>query len=257
MSSQHQFIVSNLVKTAKEKTKVMTKKLSISILIIIVSTVSTFGQHIKFEKNINSRASELLQYLNKDGDSLFLESRIKPISQVVVFNDDFSESININNNKTQIDLKSLPLGDFIIQAKIDKKWIVMYLEKNDDLKLVSSGQEELAVGSQLKSAKIKNNQSPLYYWVVSESNSNFGSRKSMKLEYTKDVVKLISKNKLELQSEIGKHNKLSVYAVYNKSEFMTKQLRNPDYYKSVDYSNAFNTKPFYTSEPSAVNDSMP
>jgi hypothetical protein len=129
----------------------------------------------------------------------------------------------------------------------------MYLQKHEDVKIASSDQTGKVINtnnlaSMRKANLIEKTENPLYYWVVSESNSNFGSNKSMKLEYKEDVAKLISKNKLELKSDIGKANKLLVYSVYNKSKFMNKQFRNPDYYKSAENSKFFNTEPFYTSD---------
>lgn len=225
----------------------MNKRLSISILILMITSCFAFGQQVTFEKNVNYSASELLQSLNKNGDSLLLESKHTPILQVDIISNDFSEHINVNSNTTKIDLKALPIGNFVIQAKVDKKWIVMYLEKNEDVKISSTYQEEKDIASEGKSTKIDEKENILYYWVVSESNSNFGSSKTMRLEYEKDIAKLISKNRLELKSEIGKKNKLLVYAVYNKSKFMTKQLRNPIYYKSAEESIFFNTEPYYAS----------
>ncbi|MBR9846467.1 MAG: hypothetical protein GYB35_10380 [Algicola sp.] len=69
----------------------------------------------------------------------------------------------------------------------------------------------------------------------------------MRLEYKDDIYKLISKNKLELKSNIGKANKLIIYEVYNKSEFMDKQFRNPAYYTTEEASKFLNTDPLYVS----------
>lgn len=226
-----------------------------------MSSIMVYGQQITFQKNVNSRANELIQSLSQNRDSLLLECKNSRIKQVDIFSDDYTDRIMVDSNTTKIGLKKLPLGNFVIQAKVDEKWIVMYLEKNEDVQIVSSNPKivdfEYMQSSGHTDVKNTENTSSLYYWVVSESNSNFGSRKSMKLEYKEDVAKLISKNKLELKSDIGKDNKLHVYTVYNKSEFMTKQLRNPDYYKSTEESNLFDNEPFYTSENVMDNASKP
>lgn len=231
----------------------MNKKLTISILILILFSIVAYGQKITFEKNINYKANILLQGLNKAGDSLILDCKNKEIRQVDIFNDDFSERIDVYNNKTKIDLKKLPIGNFVVQAIVDKKLIVMYLKKHEDIIVSNSNQEPIDKTTKLKSNKASKKEKVLYYWVVSESNSNFGSSKSMKLEYKENVAKLISKNKLELKSNIGKDNKLIVYAVYNKSKFMNKQFRNPKYYKSAEESKFFNAEPFYVSDNSKKN----
>ena len=221
---------------------------SISILILILTTLFAYGQQLLFQKNVNPSASELVHNLNKEGDSLVLVSKTNPILQVDIFNTDFSEYFNVHSNNTKIDLKTLPIGDYIVQAIVGKKLIVMYLEKRKNVKISISFKEEKTIASEDESIKIGEKENILYYWVVSESNSNFGSTKTMKLEYKENVDKLISKNKLELKSEIGKNNKLLVYAIYNKSQFMTKQLRNSKYYKLVYDSKVFNVEPFYTSD---------
>lgn len=69
----------------------------------------------------------------------------------------------------------------------------------------------------------------------------------MRLEYKEDVEKLISKNKLELKSNVGKANSLIIYEIYNKSEFMEQQFRNSAYYKSAEASKFINTEPLYAS----------
>jgi hypothetical protein len=240
----------------------MNKKLSISILILAISTYLVYGQQITFYKNINPKASRLLQSLNKTEDSLFLESKHQQIVQVDIFNHEFSERIDIKSNVSKIDLSKLPLGNFVIQAKVDKKWIVMYLEKKDHGNLSSSNQEQQninykGVAFKGKTNIIEKNKNALYYWVVTESNSNFGSNKSMRLEKKESIDKLISKNKLELKSNVGKDNILLIYAIYNKSEFMTKQLRNREYYKSAETSKFFGKEPYYASEYEKTTDSNP
>jgi hypothetical protein len=229
------------------------------ILAVMLCSILSYGQQITFHENVNYRASKLQQSLDSTGNYLLLESKDQPISQIDIYNDDFSQSIHIQNKKTKISLKSLPAGNFVIQAKIDKQFIIMYVEKNEDTQIASSEQniEEKAVNDtslQLKSIPTKEKKSPLYYWVVYESNSNFGSSSSMRLEYKDDIAKLILKNKLELKSNIGKANKLIIYEVYNKSEFMNKQFRNPKYYKSADASKFLNAEPLYASNSEIEDD---
>lgn len=240
----------------------MNKRLSLSIIILIISTFLAYGQSITFEKNVNYEAKSLLQSMNKAGDSLLLESKNKQISQIDILNDDFSKSIDVYSNKTKIDLKTLPVGNFVVLVKVDKKWIVMYLTKHKNVKTANSSvtfntTDIKNLDSYSGSSKNYTMKNPKYYWVVSERNSNFGSSKSMRLEYKEDIDKLISKNKLELKSITGKNNKLLIYEIYDKTEFMTLQFRNPKYYKSADESTSFNTEPIYTSSTEKRNDSNP
>ncbi|WP_323788381.1 hypothetical protein [Psychroserpens sp.] len=224
---------------------------SLPILLLMISNFFMHGQHITFQKNINYKASNLHQSLNTNRDSLLLESKTEQILQVDIFNKDFSESINVHNTKTKIDLNKLPAGNFIIQARLHKKIIVMYLEKNKATTIASSELKEKNIDHKGFAAKFKSNNlteknDASYYWVVSESNSNFGSCKSMRLENKGDIVKLITKIKLELKTDVGKNNRLFVYEIYNRSKFMTNQLRNPGYYKTEN-SEFFNVVPIYNS----------
>jgi hypothetical protein len=240
------------------------------ILAVMLYSFFSYGQQITFHKNVNYRASALEQTLNKDGDVLFLESKTNHITKVEIFNDNYSESIVVNGNETTIDLKTLPYGNFVIQAKVDHQLIIMYLEKTEDLRLASSNKKQKSKTSKItvahtnrKSTGVKDrliteeidkttkDGIPAYYWVVEESNSNFGSSKTMRLEYKEDVDKLITKNKLELKSNISKKNKLVIYEVYNKSQFMNNQFRNPTYYKSADASKFLNIEPHYASNEEA------
>ncbi|MFK7781006.1 hypothetical protein [Psychroserpens sp.] len=241
-----------------------------NLLLVIFSllTTITYGQKIIFQKNINSRARTLEQNLNKNRDSLILKSSKKIISHVDIFNEDFAESIDVNSNSTKIDLSALPFGDFIVQAKLGRKNIIMYLRKTNNYELntkqpkfklkkvfkitsdydIDISDEALSSSKRKYKNKKKNRKINVkYYWVVYESNSNFGSNKSMKLVYKDELPNLIEKNKLELQSKVGSDNVLLVYAIYHKNKFMRKQIRNSKYYKSVKKSKFFNVVPYYSS----------
>ncbi|WP_323788382.1 hypothetical protein [Psychroserpens sp.] len=237
---------------------------NLAILVFTLFTLFTYGQRITFQKNVNHKARALKQSLTKNGDSLILESK-KNIGQVDIFNEDFFESIDIDSTKTKIDLKMLPIGSFIVQARLGKKRIIMYLRKSDNYeidtkqpkfklrkvyKITSSELDAIDVTTSKTKRKSKTTykkKDVKFYWVVYESNSNFGSRKSMKLAYKNELPELIKKNKLELQSKVGSDNVLRIYAIYNKNKFMRKQFRNPKYYKTVKKSKLFNVKPYYNS----------
>lgn len=221
------------------------------ILAAMLCFVFSYGQDIIFHENVNYRAGTLHQSLDENETNLLLESESEKILQVDIFNNDYSKSIDVYSNKAKIDLTTLPLGNFVIQAKLNEKWIIMYLEKNRDVQIASSEQKAKAIDDKgpppvPNSEIITKKGDPRFYWVVSESNSSFGSNKSMRLEYKEDVAKLISKTKLELKSKNGKNNKLLVYEIYNRSKFMTEQLRNQEYYKTRN-SKIFNVVPVYAS----------
>lgn len=215
--------------------------------------LATYGQQIDFQPNVNYKAQFLEQNIDEKQNYLVLESKAEDIRQVDIFNEDYSESINVNSNKTNIDLNTLPTGNYIIQARVNKKRIVMYLEKTQTMEVVTSEEryEEKTVNNirlNQKKEKARTEKASSYYWVVIERNSGMGSGKTMKLVHQNELKNLIKKNKLELQTKNGKDNKLLVYELYNKNKFMNKQFRNPEYFKSTETSKHFNTTPIYASK---------
>ncbi|WP_299227333.1 hypothetical protein [uncultured Psychroserpens sp.] len=226
--------------------------------LFMLFTVSLFGQEITFQKNTSyaARKLKLIQKLNASGDSLILESEKKQIRQVDILNDTYLESIDVNSNAGKINLKKLPLGNYVVQANLGRHWIVMYLEKKEPINasLTETKVNESKDENVIKNAVIlEDNPNEVrfkentLYWVVYESNSPFSSNKTMGLKYFDEIQDLISKIKLELKSEVGQYNKLFVYEIYNRKKFMKRQLRNRKYYKSKK-SKFFNVSPIYTSE---------
>lgn len=218
-------------------------------LILLISSFFIQGQQITFQKNINYQARELKQSLNENRDSLNLESD-KIIYQVDIFNENYSNSISVNNNESTIDLDILPVGKFIIQARLKRKWIVMYLVKSEATEI---SEKSIIVANASKDQNSDNNTSVKKstkkrtgFWVVHESITGSGSTKSMSFRNKDEVSRLIAKNKAELNTAIAMNNILVVYEVYNMSQFMRNQFKNPSYFKSSE-SQAFNVVPYYSS----------
>lgn len=223
-----------------------------NLLILMLVTIFSYGQEINFQKNesYTARKYKLVQKLNISGDSLILESERKKIKQVDILNEDYLESIVIDSTKGKINLNKLAIGSYVIQARIGRHWIVMYIEKTAGVN-ISLNKKVVSID---KSSEKELFEEDKMYWVVYESNSQFSSQKTMGLKYVDEIQEMISKVKLELKTEEGKYNKLIVYEVYNKPKFMRKQLRNKKYYKSRK-SKFFNTKPLYKSGIEMVNQS--
>lgn len=226
----------------------------IFILFFLISTLFSFGQKTTFEENINYKARLLKQEFNENNDSLTLSSD-KIITQVDIFNDDYIETIDINDNEANINLGELPLGEFVIQARVEKKRIIMYVTRTELLDHNISNTRSInnsptEIEATVKIQEQSNAEKKFItagYWVIYERNSKMGSYKSMRLEDEYVVKKMIARNRLELNTDIGKNNKLLVFEVYNTSEFMRNQLKNTDYINSED-SEIFNNIPFYISE---------
>lgn len=235
-------------------------------LVCITISLFSYGQEIVFHKNDNSTATELLvkQELNKHGDSLLLESEKIKIQQIDILNDDHFETIKVDSIKATVGLDKLPYGNYVIQAKVEKHWIVMYMEKTrtigeeiDFMEIVANAKlnkvTKTAINVKdehlLSKEKITDNlvEEKTVYWVVYESNTHLSSTKTMSLKYAEEINDLIYKIRIETKSKVGRHNKLLVYEVYNTSEFMRRQLIDGSYYKSTT-SKFFNVTPLYNSD---------
>ena len=239
---------------------------NIFILAFTIFSLVAFGQKTTFEKNVNPEADILEQRLSDNGDSLLLNSK-RTIRQVDIFNEDYMKSIVVNGNTSKIDLGNLPIGDFIIQARIGGKRIIMYvsriessiqnpelnkLELNKHSGITSIQNRDINIASDTSAIDKKSKKSPSAFWVVHEINTNFGSSKTMSLEDEIAASKMIALNKKEVNTEIAKNNTLIVYEVYNPSKFMEKQLKRRKYYKSSQ-SIYFNVNPYYSSEEAIEN----
>ncbi|MUU78162.1 hypothetical protein [Winogradskyella endarachnes] len=235
-------------------------------LVVVTISLFSYSQEIVFHKNDNSTTSELLvkQELNKHGDSLILESANIKIQQVDILNDDHFETIKVDSVKTRVGLDKLPYGNYVIQAKFEKHWIVMYMEKSrtigeeiDFMEIVANAKlnkvtntptnvkdETLSLKEKVTESQV---EEKILYWVVYESNTHLSSTKTMGLKGAEEINDLIYKIRIEAKSKVGRHNKLLVFEVYNTSEFMRKQLRDGSYYESTK-SKSFNVKPIYNSD---------
>ncbi|WP_178990002.1 MULTISPECIES: hypothetical protein [Winogradskyella] len=228
---------------------------NLCFFVFTLLAVYSYGQDISFEKNDNRAARVLDHSLNKSRDSLIFKSE-KVISQVDIFNKYYMSSVEVNGNESKIEVANLPAGRYVVQARVDRKRIVMYLEKKTslvknletaDVKVRSNENPDINFENQSIEPREKLKELSISYWVVYEKNMGSGSFKTMSFKTKQEVAKMISKNKLELSTEIAKDNTLVVYEVYNTKRFMRKQLRKPTYFKSSK-SRFFNVNPYYKSE---------
>lgn len=248
----------------------------ICALLMLVSIYTGYSQNAILLKNFNPKVKELKHNLNKSRDSLSLvcESRI---IKVDIFNEDYEQSLEINNFHSLIPLQDLPTGKFVVEVKLVDKIVEMHVIKQDNVKrdkdsnaeiknLVEGNgmmlDEELKViknppknsfelllnGAKKKQKKNKKRQ---FYWVVLEVNNGNNSYKSMKLVNESIAKKMISRNKLQSKNNIGKQNTLTVWEVHNSSKFMQKQVSDPSYFNSTS-SDYFNVVPHYTTSTKEI-----
>ncbi|EPR72902.1 hypothetical protein ADIWIN_1990 [Winogradskyella psychrotolerans RS-3] len=235
-----------------------------NLLILIFSTLFSYGQSITFQQNTSAAAKKfkLVQKLNKTGDSLILATDNEKIKEVDILNADYLETIEINNSNGKINLRHLTIGNYVVQAKIGTHWIVMYLEKRDlkaegikttDVNIEGNVGITISKNSMDSLSLPKEHSNKLHlddnemYWAVYESNTGFSSQRTMSLKFPEEIYDLIYRIELEMKSKVGKDNTLQVYEVFNKPNFMFKQLNNKNYYKSKS-SEHFNVEPLYNSE---------
>ena len=255
----------------------MTK--NICTLLILFSTLINYGQNFTLIKNNNPKAKELKHSLNQTKDSLLLGSDTK-ILHAEIFNEDFEKIVLIDGFKAQISLEHIPEGKFVVEVKLADKVIIMGLmrydihtdeansEMSDKNHTIAEGKgmmldESLNViktvpnksivfiltGSNAKQQTKKNQK---FYWVVTKVNNESGSCKTMKLMDEEAVGRLILRHKQELNSVSGKLNELTVWEVYNTTEFMEHQMTNPNFFYSLT-SDLFNTTPYYSTHAKVAN----
>ncbi|WP_178985823.1 hypothetical protein [Winogradskyella helgolandensis] len=241
---------------------------NISTLLVLLLTTISYGQNITLLQNTNPKAKELRHRLNITTDSLVLECDSK-IQKVEIFNRDYEQTVIVEANKTQISLLNIPVGNFVVETKLAEKIIVMDLTKhNDPYNTFDSNIEQTIEGKGMMldeelnviksspnksvaflltrgSTKNHDNKNEKYFWTVAQINNDSGSSKTMRLVDQKSVETMILRHKLEINSDSGKLNKLTVWEVYNKSEFMENQVSNPEFVNSLA-TDLFNPNPYYS-----------
>ena len=247
------------------------------ILLVFFLTISSNGQNIVLLKNFNPKASDLKHNLNKTRDSLVLSSD-QNILKVDIFNEDFEKIVIVQNSKVNIPLQNIPVGEFVVEATLEDKVIIMELiryaiDKNTSLSVDNSNTNEIGykkitlLDENLKTVNIstkhniqnilspkkekKSSKKNKFFWVVYIVYNQLGSSKTMKLVDQTVAKKMINKNKLELNSTNGKRNELRVWEVYDSSKFMKAQLADQNYINSTS-SELFNVIPYYYSSENLI-----
>ena len=252
---------------------------NIFTVLTLLSSVIIYGQNITLLKNFNPKAKELKHSLNTAGDSLIITCE-KTILQVEIFNEDYEKLIIVKGFETQITLDDIPIGKFVVEAKLADKNIVMDLIKHDHFNdrsnsTLSNDKKEIAGGKGMmldeklniiKSSpnksiefiltrgktKKQTTENQKFYWTITKVNTESGSSKTMKLVNQESVDRMILKNKLEYKSTEGKLNELIAWEVYNTTKFIKHQVSDNNYMYSQS-SDFFNTAPYYTSKNNLQN----
>ena len=244
-------------------------------LLIFFLTVTLNGQTTVLLKNFNPKAKELKHQLNKSRDSLILSCE-QPILKVDIFNEDFEMIVTVEGSNTKIPLHNLPIGEFVVEAKLEDKIILMEIVRYEidtsseqasiqqNEKLYESGtmlDENMKPIKSSSNNRIENMLSPgkvkkskntkKFFWVVLIKNDKTGSSQTMKLVDESLVTKLIKRNKLEVNNAKDKINELRVWEVYDTSKFMRAQLADPNYFTSSS-SELFNVIPYYVTADTQV-----
>jgi len=238
---------------------------------MMLMTMVTYAQKSTLIKNINPRAKELNHSLNTVGDTLILISK-RTINKVDIFNKNFEKTFSVKNDTAKIALNSIPVGRFVTEVKFYDKLIVITLlrhevidtpvktevknSKKDNMNEKTLISHQQAKGKVLISETKKQKAKPQptktvgLYWVVNTINQGISSRKIMRIADKETVANMIKKNKIDLKTKSGKLNNLTVWEVYDTSEFMRLKRQNPDYADAKD-ADCFNTIPYYKSQTSA------
>lgn len=246
----------------------MTRLLTI-LLLFLTSVIHS--QKSTLLKNINYRANELHHSLNKTGDTLILKGE-RTIDKVEIFNTDFQKAYIVNSLDTKIPLTDIPVGRFITEVKVNDKLIIITLLRHENIegetetiKITETeaneqnsifGQSTYQNKSEGKSISNHKTEEVLnepltkpvrFYWIVKYINKGHSSSKKMRIGDKQVVDEMIAQHKIDLQSKAGKHNKLTIWEVYDTAKFLRFKRRNPDY-ANIKESDCFNTNPFYKSD---------
>lgn len=241
-------------------------KKGFTILFLFLTSLS-FSQNATLLKNVDFRAKELKHNLNKTGDTLILEST-RTISKVTIFNSAYEKLFLVNKNATKIPIADLPIGRFVTEVKIHEKLIIITLIQHKQLnkKLATTTQQttkaleegdKIAFKSQAESNKVStaNTEALLetkpkkvvkFYWIVKHINKGHSSSKKMRFGDQAIVDKMIAQHQIDLKTKAGKHNRLTIWEVYDTSKFLRFKRQNPNY-ANTKVSDCFNTNPFYKS----------
>lgn len=103
------------------------------LLVFMSLAMLAYGQKSTLIQNINYRAKELKHRLNKEGDSLILQSE-RTIYSVEIFNQHYEKLVQVGSNEVKIPLHGTPLGRLVVQAKMIDKRILMTLQRHDTIK---------------------------------------------------------------------------------------------------------------------------
>ncbi|WP_412561635.1 hypothetical protein [Winogradskyella sp. MIT101101] len=226
-------------------------------------TTLIFGQESSLIQNINFRAKDLKHSLNASGDSLLLESEFD-ISKVNIYNNTFEKTFIVEKQKAKIPLAKIPNGRFVTEVKVQDKLIIITLLRHKALNtvedpIVDTDSEKTttineitltneAEGKTLPITDTKEQpvRNVRFYWIVKLINKGHSSSKKMRIGDREVVDRMIAQHKIDLKSKAGKHNELTIWEVYDTTEFMRFKRQNPDYANSQE-ANCFNTVPFYKS----------
>ncbi|WP_426429377.1 hypothetical protein ACPX19_07415 [Winogradskyella sp. HB-48] len=245
----------------------MTRLLTILLLFL---APFVHGQRSTLLKNINYRASELYHSLNESGDTLILRGE-RTIDKVEIFNNSFQKAYIVNSLDTKIPLDDIPTGRFVTEVKVKDKLIIITLLRHDDLEeeqeitTVETNEQNNIFGQSSYENKSEGKSIPEYeieeipskpitkpvkfYWIVKHINKGHSSSKKMRIGDKEIVDQMITQHMIDLKSKAGKNNKLTIWEVYDTSEFMRFKRVHPDY-ATVKEADCFNTDPFYKSEGS-------
>lgn len=97
----------------------------------------------------------------------------------------------------------------------------------------------------------KPNTSNKVFWISHTINSGTYSRKIMKMVTHTEADHLIAKYKAENQTQQGKLNELTIWEVFDTTNFIKKQTQNSEYIESKN-SDFFNTVPYFSSTKNFV-----
>ncbi|QXP77744.1 MULTISPECIES: hypothetical protein [Winogradskyella] len=114
-------------------------------------------------------------------------------------------------------------------------------------KRVSPAKKEVKVKSITKKASTTSKTTTSKYWVSYKINSGTSSEKTLKMADQATVDRIIRKIKIDMRTTTGRLNELTVWEVFNPSDFAKHKRKHKKNYMNID-SNSFNKVPYFKVE---------
>ncbi|WP_179354281.1 hypothetical protein [Winogradskyella vidalii] len=151
-----------------------------------------------------------------------------------------SDHVNYGSESAikKTDLAVAAKSEANLTEKAGQKRNELLTAKEGKVATKSSTQNSLEIASENADRVVRT------YWVIYKMNNGHRSEKIQKLTDKATVDRMIKKNEIDLKTKSGRLNELSIWSIYDTTEFVRHKRKNKENYLAVD-SESFNNVPYY------------